>query len=323
MLSQATAFAPASTRVRTRAAEHALSAVPDHRGQPRPAEFDLFADPPAAIGAVLSAESTLKKGRQEMSTPLRALIAVIPAAAVAGVVLRYAYEAVAPVRAVPTTVAAVFFVAIAGTAMYLTRFAHRCTYVGEDGLFKAELKGRRDARPTTEMMLFRDVAALKAPQTRHYHNGIYTGTNYEFRWIDAAGLRRFRLSGTHRGQHGPPKAFDAFHFAAAAEIAWSIHYLARAQAQLEREGSIAFPVDSKRTVRVGPGFLEFHFGDEPVRFRAEEIGSVSLNDGSFSFKHRDAKWFSRVGKFSFQYGQMANGKVFFLALEKLMGYRWG
>jgi hypothetical protein len=60
MLSQATAFAPASIRVRTRAAEHVLSVVPDHRGQARPVQFDLFADPPAGIGAVLSAESTLK-----------------------------------------------------------------------------------------------------------------------------------------------------------------------------------------------------------------------------------------------------------------------
>jgi hypothetical protein len=248
---------------------------------------------------------------------------VLPAAAVAGAILQYAYEDIAPVRTVPTTVATIFFVAIAGMAMYFTPFAHRCTYVGELGLFKAELKGRRDAQPKTEMMLFRDAAALKASQTRHYHNGVYTGTNYDFRWVDATGLRRFRLTGTHRGQHAPPKALDAFHFAAAAEVAWSTHYLAHAQAELEREGSIAFPVDSKRTVRVGAGFLEFHFGDEPVRFRAEDIGSVSLNDGCFSFKHREAKWFSRVGKFSFQYGQMANGKVFFLALEKLMGYRWG
>ena len=322
MISQATAFAPASPRVRTRAAEDALSSIPDHRGQPRPAEFDLFADLPAEIGAVLSAESTLKKGKQEMSAPLRTLIIVLPAAAVAGWIVWSTYDPNLIVRTGPTITAMIVFAAIAGLAMYFTRFSHRCTYVGEYGVFKADLKGRRDALPKTEMLLFRDAAALRASQTRHYYNGVYTGTNYDFRWLDAAGTKRLRLTGTHRGQHGPPKAYDAFHFAAAAEVAWSIHYLARAQAELQREGSIAFPVDSKRTVRVGPGFLEFHFGDEPVRFRAEDIGSVSLNDGFFSFKHRDAKWFSRAGKFNFQYGQMANGKVFFLALEKLMGYRW-
>ena len=39
--------------------------------------------------------------------------------------------------------------------------------------------------------------------------------------------------------------------------------------------------------------------------------------GQFRIVHKDAKWFSRAGKFGFDYGRMANGKVFFL-----MGYRW-
>jgi len=77
-----------------------------------------------------------------------------------------------------------------------------------------------------------------------------------------------------------------------------------------------------RVVRVGPGFMEFHFGGEPVRVTREEIGAVSLAGGQFSFKHKDAKWYRSAGKFNFPYGQMANGKVFFLVLEKLMGYRW-
>ena len=131
-----------------------------------------------------------------------------------------------------------------------------------------------------------------------------------------------KLTGTHRGKDGPPKPFDPFHFAASGEIAWSLHYLARAQAQLEREGSIPFRVDAKRVVRVGPGFMEFHFGGEPVRLTPADIAAVNLSQGTFSFKGVDAKWYSRAGKYNFNYGSMANGKVFFLALEKLMGYRW-
>lgn len=95
------------------------------------------------------------------------------------------------------------------------------------------------------------------------------------------------------------------------------------QHQLQAEGSIPFRVDGTRWLRVGPGFIEFHFGGEPARVTRDEIETVSLSNGQFSFKHKDAKWYSRAGKYSFAYGQMANAKVFLLALDKLLGYRWG
>jgi hypothetical protein len=87
-------------------------------------------------------------------------------------------------------------------------------------------------------------------------------------------------------------------------------------------GYIQFRVDKRRFVRVGQGFLEFYFGDQPERVTQEDIASVSLSSGQFSFKHKDARWYSRAGKYSFPYGSMANGKVFFLAPDKLMGYTW-
>jgi hypothetical protein len=102
--------------------------------------------------------------------------------------------------------------------------------------------------------------------------------------------------------------------------------LARAERQLQDEGSIAFRVDAKRTVRVGPAFIEFHFGgggDGPARVARDEIASVSLGQGIFAFKHKDARWYRSAGTYTFSYGEMSNGKVFLLALERHMGYRWG
>ena len=207
-------------------------------------------------------------------------------------------------------------------AWYFTRFAPRCTYVGEDGMATLTLRGRRDAQPSAKVLRFADAAELRASQTRHYLNCVYTGTEYDYRWQDPTGRALLRLKGKYMGQNRPPKAGSPFHFAAAAEVAWCVHYLARAQEQLEREGSIAFRVDSRRVVRVGPGFMEFHFGGEPVRVTQEEIREVSLGNGQFSFVHKDAKWYRSAGKYRFEYGNMANGKVFFLVLEKLMGYSW-
>ena len=101
MLAQEFITRPFASATRTRAAADALAVVPDHRGQARPAEFELFADPPKEIGTVLSAESTLRQGRQELSAPLRMLIVLLPAAALAGGVMWLAYDPVAVMRTIP------------------------------------------------------------------------------------------------------------------------------------------------------------------------------------------------------------------------------
>ena len=178
--------------------------------------------------------------------------------------------------------------------------------------------------PKVEIVRFADAAELRAKQVRQHYNGVYVGTRYDYRWTDADGRSLLRLKGSYRaGKKKRPKAGSPFHFARAAEIAWSNSFLDRAQASLKAEGSIPFRVDKKRWVRVGPGFLEFHFGDEPVRVEKAEIAKVTLGNGVFAFQHTDAKWFSRSGKFSFNYGAMGNAQVFLFALDKLMGYRWG
>jgi hypothetical protein len=130
------------------------------------------------------------------------------------------------------------------------------------------------------------------------------------------------MKGSYRQRKKGLKAGEPFRLLQAAEIAWSVHYLERANQVLTTEGSIPFRVDKHRVVRVGPSFLEFHFGGDPVRLQREDIASVNLGNGTFQFKHKDAKWYSLSGKYSFQYGTMANGRVFLLALEKLMGYQW-
>lgn len=41
--------------------------------------------------------------------------------------------------------------------------------------------------------------------------------------------------------------------------------------------------------------------------------------GEFSFKYKDARWYSREGKYKFPYASIANAKVFLLACDKLLG----
>lgn len=300
----------------------ALSELPDHSGQQRPAEVEFFAEPPAEIGKVKSAESTLRPGRQPKAFGVRLLIG----SAIGGILwygLHWAAVNASPIdRQGFEILGIVLGLGALGITLLATRFKVKCSYVGEQGAALFTLTGRREAKPKAQVLLFAQAQELRARQTRQYVNGVYVGTYYDYTWTDPAGQRLWRMKGSYRQKKKGLRAGEQFRFIQAAEVAWSVHYLARADEFLKTEGSIPFRVDKNRVVRIGPGFLEFHFGGEAVRLTREEIASVNLGNGTFQFKHKDAKWYSLSGKYSFQYGTMANGRVFLLALEKLMGYRW-
>src|SRR5690242_2329299 len=105
--------------------------VPLHCGGARPEWMEFFAPPPAQVGRVLSAESTLKRGRRfSFSLTSRVVITGL-----AGVV---AWVSMARFHAYYTSsehgdprvmgwVAAAVFVPL---VWFLTRFKARCTYVG-------------------------------------------------------------------------------------------------------------------------------------------------------------------------------------------------
>jgi hypothetical protein len=298
----------------------ALDSIPDHTGKPR-IGGEFFADPPPEIGQIISADSNLGRGlNPTVVLFLAALIAI-------GIIL--IFQSIAASPGVDRNSASSFRIIgyVLGAIVLVLGILKPgirtvCTYIGPDGIARFSMKGRGGV-PKSEMLPFEQAAELQSSQTRRYIHGAYVGTNYLYTWTDPDGRRLFRCKGSHRARKNKlPKPHDAWHFANSAELAWSRHYLARAQQWLETEGSIPFRLDKKRWLRVGPGFMEFHFGGEPVRVTKEEIATVSLASGQFSFKNKDAKWYSRDGKYSFRYGTMANARVFLMALDKLMGWRW-
>lgn len=298
-----------------------LENIPDHSFKPRDPQREFFAPPPPEILPLVTADSTLKYGKNPISLPVR-LILVLASAAVLGAGPILLFQNDRNARDMGNTLGLIFGIGAPIVIWFLTRFSHQCTYVGQNGLCRYRLKASRTAVPTIEALRFPEAAELHASQTRHYTNGVYTGTSYSYDWTGPDGRKLFVISGRYSSKNGTPKQGDAFYFARAAEIAWSEFYLAYADYQLQREGAIAFRVDQSRVLRVGPGFLEFHFGGPPARVEKADIAKVTLGGGTFSFKHKDARWFSSEGKYSFQYGKMANAKVFLLALDKLLGYRW-
>jgi hypothetical protein len=302
--------------------------VKDHSGNALPSDREFFAPPPAEIGPVISAWSTMSAKAAASSGPVKLITVVLCAAAGGGAVYGLVAAGIIPSPrgeehfAGALTAVVVFLTAIIVAATI--KWKHRCNYVGESGVAAFTTSAWRGGRNVgkREILLFSNVAALTTHQVRHYHNGVYTGTNYNFTWFDPAGKRAFKLGGSYKEKKGKVKPDSPFHLARSAEIAWSSHYLQRAIAELEKTNFATFAARGKNFVRVGPGVIEFHFKGEPVQMRQADLREVKLASGTMTFYHHDAKWFSSRGKFNLEYGQLTNARVFLLLLDKLMGYRF-
>jgi len=141
-----------SSPARGRVANDALKAAPDHRGEARAFDVELFAAPPPEIGTITSAESTLRPGKEPFSPPVRLLILLLPAAAVFGIVWVLTQGMRPSERESLRIIGGGMGGAVALlVAWYYTRFKHRCTYVGEGGAALFELRGSRDRTPSAKV----------------------------------------------------------------------------------------------------------------------------------------------------------------------------
>lgn len=293
-----------------------------HAGGPIEASSDFFVEPPPEIGELLSAETSLKVGAKPWKIGARV--------AIAGLIAWGGYMAAQAVNFGNRPddefgiKVAIVIAALVGSllAWYFTRFAHTCSFVGKQGIARIRCKGSRSRLSPPEVFLFEDAAELRTSQTRHYHNGIYTGTAYAFTWTNEEGRKAFKLSGTYRGENKPPKAKDPFHFATMAEGAWSSYLFNQVIETLKSTGTVRFNLTGKHFVAIGPGLLDvFTTGSEPVRLTADEIGGMQIDSGQVKIKRIDAQegWFSSTGVYKFSYESMANSRLFLLLYNHLIG----
>jgi len=299
-----------------------LNTLPDHRGRMEHVRFLFFASPPAEIGALRSAESTVHYGRGPKPVAVRLGIG-LGIGVILSVTITWLSSTPGDHSAFSFFQGRVLAPLPVGCviAYFLTYFRGTCTFVGEQGIARVLIEGSLAKTPKFQVLLFEEAAELLTSETRRFVNGIYSGTSYDYFWNTVNGARIYRLKGDYHSKSSHPVPGHPWYFARAAELAWSMYFLERAEEILRTEGSVPFRVDRKRSVRVGVGFIEFHFGGDPVRVSREEIASISLFDGQFAFIHKDTRWFSRAGRYVFAYENMGNAKVFLLALDRLLGYR--
>ena len=293
-------------------------------GTPVAADRNFFAPPPPEVGTVVFAHTTLPQGKRPMAVGLR-LVNLLCAGAVVYFGLSYLLG-ILPHPPQPESIV-VMSAALAAvtvlTVWYFTRFSHRVMYVGTDGLAEYIAKGSTRNAKLNRSLGFADAAALRTAQTRHYTNGAYTGTSYTYAWTDAAGRKVAKLGGRYYSAKGRPKLKSPFWLADCGERLWTPHLMPRLAEAFERDGRVDFEVNRGRFVRLGPGWMEFHFKGEPQRITPDQVKSINLNSGHFAVRTNDAKMFSSVGKFDFDYAKMANAQAFLLCLDKLTGFRFG
>lgn len=294
----------------------------DHCGNALKSAADIFAAAPPEIGPVLSLGSSLKKTDQQRSLSTRVASTVIIAGIVTGIGLLVEVGIGIAIDGPGSFVVPLGLGAIAALIRWLSiGFSHTLTYVGKRGVATFTMIGTRERITRTELFLFKHATELRTSRTRHLMNGQYMGTRFDFSWFNDADEKLYTIADLYDSTDKAPQPSSRYQYALAAEAAWSNHLLRRLKTELKRTGAIDFNVGLGEWIRIRPGFLDLHLKGHTEHCAAADIAKVSVADGVFTIKLRNASdgWFSSSGIFSFTYGTMANAQVFLLALDELLG----
>ena len=300
-----------------------LRDLSNHGDGPLPAAADFFAPAPRAIGQLRSAWTTLREGKRPLNPGLRWLL--IFAVFVGSILLGVGVVIVCqpddvlggadPARGGPdrrsspgprraSTTPAPTSAATASPASSASAHGENLT--------------------THEVFLFRDAVDLRTAQTHYYRNGVYQNTSFAFTWYDVGGRKRYVINGTHNSQNNTPPPTHYFHFARAAEFAWTVYLLDDVDRQMQLSGSIPFQLTNGQWIRLGKGFLTLGLSEQPVELDAADVGAVQVQKGVVRIKRVDAEegWFSSRGVYKFDFAQPGQRPALLsTSLNKLVGVR--
>jgi hypothetical protein len=304
-------------------AEPDFRALPNHGEGALATDADFFVPAPRSIGPLRSAATTLRVSKEPLNPAVR--LVVILAVGLGVALLAAGVEMVCQMTdpfwmiAIPVIVAAVAALITLG----VTRFSHTCTYVGRDGVARFVCTGDRGRLSVQEVFLFREAVDLRTVQTHHYNRGGYQNTTFAYTWYDVGGRKRYAITGVHSSHTNTPPPTHYFHYARAAELAWTIYLSEDVDRQLQLSGSVHFNLLGGQWIRLAEGFLVLGFSGEPVELDARDIGAVQVQKGVVRIKRFDAEegWFSSRGVYKFNFTALANAQLFFHLMNKLVGVR--
>jgi hypothetical protein len=212
------------------------------------------------------------------------------------------------------------FFTLLGIALPWALRRRRSSYVGTDGLqeyVKYHLVG-----PKQTVVRFADCMQLQVARTRHFYNGVYTGTRYSYVWWTHQAKRAFAIEGQYNDTQARTPG-EHVNFAFAAETAWTQYKIAQVDRQIAQSGMARFNVGAD-FIGVGKGFLEIGWRGQTVRLPRTEIQSLHFETGWLVIKRTGARegWFSSDGVFRFPVSGMADFQVFMITLEEQTGFKF-
>ncbi len=311
---------------------------PRHDGSAAGADDDLLVPPDPAIGEVISAVTNRTlRGFHKRGTSARiqiavwAIITAVFGGVLGAVVAGAGFGAVADALDVDVDPAlrsilglAGGFVGLVGGALFailLPMLLRRreSSYVGKAGVQRYS-KGRLGG-PRREVLPFDAADELKVARTRHFTNGSYTGTNYDYSFFKS-GRRVLAIAGRYNDKR-PTDPLEAVQLGVAAERAWTRHRLAQVQVQIARDGVARFR-SGQDFIGVGDGFIEIGWKGAVERLSKAEIQALTLQKGTLVVKRQGAKegLFRSEGVFRFPVAALADFRTFLVALEVCTGYRF-
>lgn len=209
----------------------------------------------------------------------------------------------------------------------------RLSWVGSQGLMRWE-KGVFGTK--SEVFRFADARSLTVQRTRHYRNGVYGGTSYNYTWWGQGSAKAFVVSGQYSEPEAgviarkPPPSHDQVYFAQAGERGWSRYRIGQIDHELKASGQAAFGTTAGvirigRGAQRGQGWIQFEQGGKTERLERNQIQQVTLVQGQLTIKRQGAKegWFSSDGVFRFPVAGMADFAVFAAIFEEELGMRLG
>jgi hypothetical protein len=309
-------------------------AVTEHSREPLAADRDFFVEPPAEIGMIRSAHTSLAKSAQAKSTPVRAAIAL--AFGAVGFLLAMGFNWLTGLLIIPASLtgtppalwAAIFALLPVYLGWRKSAFNQSCNFVGGNGCAQFRCEGNRATIVQKSVFLFQSATGVATRINRTSKNGVYQNTRFYFNWFSSDTEESiFEVTGMHHSDSKTPPADSIFNFAHATELAWYDFVSPKIDADLARQGFLKFYMGYNRWAVLGGGYIRIVDKDgKDSKCLAEDIGSVTLRDAYLTIRRKDAKsslfdLFNHEGVFGFNYAAMHNPRIFLYFFEKLLGVR--
>jgi hypothetical protein len=313
--------------------------VTNHAGQPISADAVFFAPPPAEIGKILSADSTMALGKsltykktffQRFGRFLR-----FNAWIMAGVALVLSFLLVFGWLGLLIFLALTVgpFLSLHWLANALLR--HQCTYVGKDGIARFSWDPKTAQAKPDGLVLFSRTGGVSVNVTRQNHYSSYYQTDYTYAWSDKNNndQKLLTIQDFHVSESNVPPGNNPYYFALAGEKAWDDYKFEQAWADLTVNGSVTFThydnynfdpgassySPSRNPIVVTPKFLDVTYRGDRAQCNFSDIRQATICSGILTIQQRVADphvWVDGVYTVDTKY--IADAKILLRLLDSLI-----